>query len=68
MNNFLAIIEFCAFYIKYKNPKFTGLTSLAEPMLNILWKNSFYNFVKILLSSLVKNNYKINTFSPGEEE
>ena len=25
MNNFLAILEFCAFYIEYKNEKFMGI-------------------------------------------
>ena len=35
MNNFLAIMEFCAFYIEYKNAKFTELTFVIEPMLNI---------------------------------
>ena len=25
MNNFLAILEFCAFYVKYKNAKFMGI-------------------------------------------
>ena len=47
MNNFLAILEFCAFYIKYKNAKFTELTFVVEPMLNILCKHSFCNCLKI---------------------
>ena len=47
MNNYLAILEFCAFYIEYKNAKFTELTFVVEPMLNILCKHNFYNFVKI---------------------
>ena len=25
MNNLLAILEFCAFYVEYKNVKFTGI-------------------------------------------
>ena len=47
MNNFLAILELCPFYIEYKNAKFTELTLVVEPVLNILWKHNFCNFVKI---------------------
>ena len=35
MNNFFGILEFWAFYIKYKNANFTELTFVVEPMLNI---------------------------------
>ena len=44
---------------------------MVEPMLNILHKNSFCNFVKYRKSffpSFIKNNYWINTFFPCEEE
>ena len=30
MNNFLAIAVFCAFYIGYKNAKFTGINFHAQ--------------------------------------
>ena len=43
----LIIFEFCAFYIEYKNAKFTELTFVVKPMLNILYKHSFCNFVEI---------------------
>ena len=41
MNNFLAILELCAFYIEYKNAKFTELTFLIEPVLNIFLQTAF---------------------------
>ena len=44
MNNFLAKLEF---YIEYKNATFTELTFVVEPMLNILCKYSFCNFVNM---------------------
>ena len=47
MNNFLAMLEFCAFYIEYKRQNSRELTFAVEAMLNILWKHSFFDFVKI---------------------
>ena len=47
MNNFLAMLEFCTFYIEYKNAKFTELTFVIKTMFNILSKHRFCNFVKI---------------------
>ena len=39
--NFLAILELCAFYIEYKNAKFTELTFLIEPVLNNFLQTAF---------------------------
>ena len=47
MNKFLAMLEFCAFYIEYKTQNSRELTFAVEAMLNILRKHSFCDFVKI---------------------
>ena len=60
MNNFLVILELCAFYIEYNKEHSWQLTFVVEPMLNTLRKDIFCDFVKYRKSffpSLVKNNY-----------
>ena len=52
MTNFLAILELCAFYLEYKKVKFMAINrkfddEIVKPMLNILCKHSFCDFVKI---------------------
>ena len=71
MNNFLAVLEFCAFYIEYKNAKLTGINFVVELMLNILCKHSFSYFVKIsqkFLPSLVKITTKSTHFVPAKKK
>ena len=47
MNNFLVILELYAFYIEYKKVQNSWqLTFVVKPMLNILCKRSFCDFVK----------------------
>ena len=52
MNNFLAILEFCAFYIKYKNVKFTGV--------NFSGQTNVKYFVQTQLSRFCKNTAKVS--------
>ena len=47
MNNFLAILELCAFYIDYKKVKLTAINFRGRINVNILCKHSLCDFVKI---------------------
>ena len=54
MNNFLAILEFCAFYIEYKNAKFTGINFRG-------WTN-VKCFMQTQLLWFSKNTAKVSSF------
>ena len=64
MNNFLAILEFCAFYIAYKiHAKFTGI--------NFRGRTNVKYFIQTQLLQFCKDTtqiYSLNTFYPCEEE
>ena len=46
MNNFLAILEFCAFYIKYKNPKFTRINFRGRTNVKYFMEKKLLQFSK----------------------
>ena len=71
MNNFLATLELCAFYIEYKKVKFTTINFGVEPILNILCKHRFCDFVKIPQVSslpLLKITTKSTHFLPAKKK
>ena len=71
MNNFLAILELCAFYIECKKVKLTAINFSGPTNIKYFMQTQFLRFckgTKIFYPSLVKNNYQINPFSPCEEE
>ena len=75
MNNFLPILELCVFYIEYRTVKFSKkerqLTFVVEPMLNILCKHSFCDFVdtaKVSSLPLLKITTKPKHFLPVKKK
>ena len=70
MNIFVAM-ELCAFYIEYKNIKFTPINFRGRTNVKLVYASTAFVILKSCKSffhSLVKNNYQINTFSPCEEK
>ena len=61
---------FCAFYIKYKTQNSRELTFVVEPMLGILCKHSFCDFVTAKVSSLplLKITTKSTHFLPAKKK
>ena len=61
MNNFLAILEFCSFYIEYKNAKFAGINFRGQTNVKYFMQTQLFQFckdtAKVFFPSLVKNNY-----------
>ena len=53
MNNFLAILEFCAFYIEHKNVKFTGI--------NFRGRTNVEYLMQTQLLRLCKNTAKVSS-------
>ena len=59
MNNFLGILEFCPFYIEYKNAKFTGINFRGRTNVKYLKQTQLLQFCKntAKYSCLVENNF-----------
>ena len=61
MNSFIAILEFCAFYIEYKKVKFTAINLRGRTNVYIFYANTafaiLYRYRKSFFPFLVKNNY-----------
>ena len=47
MNNFLAILELCAFYIEYKKVKFTAINFRGRTNVKYFMQTQVCDFVKI---------------------
>ena len=71
VNNFLAILEFCAFYIEYKNTKFTGVNFRGQTNVKYFMQTQLLQFCKDALKvsslPLVKITTKSTHFCPGKE-
>ena len=46
MNNFLTILEFCSFYIEYKNAKFTGINFRGQTNVKYFMQTQLLRFCK----------------------
>ena len=46
MNNFLATLEFCAFYTEYRNAKFTGIKFRGRNNVKYLMQTQLWRFCK----------------------
>ena len=72
MNNFLAMLEFCAFYIEYKNEKFTGVNFRRRTSVKYFMQTQLLRFcqdtAKVSPLPLLKTATKSPSFWPCEEE
>ena len=70
MNNFLAILEFCAFCMEYKNAKFTGINfcgqTSVEYSMQIQHLRFYKDTAKVFLS-LLKITTKSTHFLPAKK-
>ena len=72
MNNFLAILELCAFYIEYKKVKFTAINFLGRISLKYFMQIQLLRFCKVTtkVSSLplLKITTKSTHFLPAKKK
>ena len=54
MNNFLAILEFCAFFIQYKTAKFTGINFYSRTNVKYFMQTQLLRFCKVFSLPLFK--------------
>ena len=71
MNNFLAILEFCAFCMEYKNPKFTGINFRGRTNVEYSMQIQhlrFYKDTAKVFFSLLKITTKSTHFLPAKKK
>ena len=72
MNNFLAMLEFCAFYIGYKNEKFTGVNFRRRTNVKYFMQTQLLRFcqdtAKVSPLPLLKTTTKSPNFSPAKKK
>ena len=71
MNNFLAILEFCAFCMEYKNAKFTGINFCGRTNVEYSMQIQhlrFYNDTAKVFLSLLKITTKSTHFLPAKKK
>ena len=72
MNNFLAILEFCAFYIEYKNAQFTAINFRVRTSIKYLMQiqllRTCKGTVKVSSLPLLKVTTKSTHFLPAKKE
>ena len=72
MNNFLATLEFCAFYTEYKNAKFTGIKFRGRNNVKYLMQTQLLRFckntAKVSPLRLLKITTKSTHFLPAEKK
>ena len=72
MNNFLAILELCAFYIEYKNAKFTEINFRGRTNVKYLMQTQLLRFckntAKVSSLPLLKVTTKSTHFLPARKK
>ena len=72
MNIFIAILEFCAFYIEYKNAKFTGINFRGQTNVKYFMQTQLLRFcknpAKVSFLSLLKITTKSTHFLPVKKK
>ena len=72
MNSFLAILEFCAFYIEYKKIKFTAINFCGQTNVKYFMQTQLLQFckdtAKVSFLSLLKLTTKSTHFLPAKKK